>query len=93
MQFYKEVARFTADITHRNSGDQIDYKAVVYEGPEPGNFYIRHSHTFKAEGALGFWYSDSNTVAESAEHAEQVVRDWAEMIENSYEYGVWVEGL
>lgn len=89
-EFYKEVARYRADIDHQASGQMIDYTASVYEGPSPGRFYIRHSHTFKpTQSAGGFWYSNSHTQADSAEDAEDLVRSWVDQIEKSYEVAPW----
>ena len=93
VEFYKEVARYQATIQHQRTGDIVDFKAVVLEGPSDGRFHIQYSHTCRAENAIGFRYSDSMTGAQSAEEAEVKVRSWAETIEKSFEVGPWNEDI
>ena len=89
IEFYKEVARYRADIEHARTGQMIDYWAVVYEGPQPGQFHIRHSHTTQAEGAAGPYYSNTMTKADSAEDAEQRVRTWCQSIVDGHMVVEW----
>ena len=89
IEFYKEVARYRADIEHARSGKMVDYSAIVYEGPNAGQFYIRHSHTTKAEGAAGPYFSNSFTMADSPEDAEHKIKAWCDSIANAYEVVVW----
>jgi hypothetical protein len=89
VEFYKEVARFRADVRNERSGDMIDYRAVVLAGPRDGMFYIEHSHVLQPRQESGFWYSDSQTTASSAEEAEVKVRDWAKMLVTAYAVKPW----
>ncbi len=91
MEFYKEVARYRADVQHNRTGEMVDFSAVVYEGPEAGRFYIRYSHTFRPTEGAGFWYSNSSTNAPDPETAETMVRNWAEQLSKSFEVGPWSE--
>lgn len=92
VEIYKEVARFRADIRRERTGEIIPYRAVVLEGPNPGQFHIDHSHTLRAtETAIGFWYSNSHTSAPDLVTAEYLVWNWAECIEDAYEIGPWTD--
>ncbi|SHJ20038.1 hypothetical protein SAMN05444404_1678 [Ruegeria lacuscaerulensis ITI-1157] len=87
-ELYKEVARYRSDITNKRSGTTIDFQAVVFEAPD-GRHYIRYSHTFKENGAAGFWYANSYTSAHDLETAEHLIQGWANNIENGYEVTTW----
>ena len=89
VEFYKEIARYQAIIVHEKTGEHIDFKAVVLEGPSEGRFFIRYSHTYRPSAEAGFYYSDSYTGADSAEEAEEKVRHWAGAIEKSHEVAPW----
>lgn len=89
LEFYKEVARYRADIQHDRTGEMIDFNAVVYEGPDQGRFYIQYSHVLKPTDGAGFYYSNSYTAAEDPESAEQLVRGWAKMLKESHEFKPW----
>ena len=88
-EIYKLINEFRADIKHKRTGEIIDYKGRVYEGPNTGRFYIEHSHVLRPSEGAGFWYSDSFTSAESADGAELLVRNWIEMLADSYEVKLW----
>lgn len=94
IETYKEVGRFRADILHKRTGQMIDYKAVILEGPSPGQFHIDHSHTAKpTETALGPWYSNSYTSAPSLEDAEALVKGWMSFLADLYEIVPWTADL
>lgn len=89
VEFYKEVARYRADIQHAASGKMIDYSAIVSEGPNEGEFSIRHSHTTQAEGAATPYFSNSFTRADSAAEAEALVRNWCDQIAGAHSVVEW----
>jgi hypothetical protein len=93
VEFYTVRATHQAWIKHQASGEMIPFQAVVLEGPAPGQVQIRYSHTFKPTEGSGFYYSNSQTRAESVEHAETVVRGWADRISKAPEFTVWQKEL
>ncbi len=91
VEFYKLIAEYRADIKHEKTGENIDFKARVYQGPPNDNFAIWYSHTYAGKPGSGFYYSDSYTCANTAEEAENTVRNWASSIAGSDRYKAWTE--
>ena len=93
VEFCKLIAEYRADIEHEKSGGMIDFRAKVYQGAPNNDFSIRYSHTFADQPNSGFYYSNSQTRADSAEQAEAVVKGWATSIASSDRYKTWTEDL
>lgn len=89
IEFYKEIARYQADIMVKATGKMIEYRAVVLEGPSEGSFHIQHSHTLRPSEQANFWHSNTYTRADSPEEAETLVRSWAEMLSKAVEVKPW----
>ncbi|MBW4961896.1 hypothetical protein [Sulfitobacter sp. CW3] len=93
VEFYKLFAEYRADIKHEKTDEMIDFRARVYLGPPNDNFTIRYSHTYAGQEGRSFYYSNSQTRADTAEEAEATVRRWARSIAGSDRYQGWTEEL
>ena len=84
IEFYKEVARYRALIVHKQTGDEIDFKAAVYEGPADGQYSIRYSHSYRRTADQGRYTPGPAAFADSPADAESKIWEWVKDIESSY---------